>query len=163
MRRIPIETIEKYWRKTNTQSDEGVIFEKLKELYDRQPLLMMYLTAADKNALNEDERQLLYYLGSFVVHVLLKESPPIAEVTEEQWEKERDTNLKMLKFVGSEDTAENFHQSMGEVLEASGQPDLLCFVQDLLMNDLQCRKIIRKENVFRVFAHLKIVADCLRI
>ena len=161
MKKIPIETIEEYWLKINTQSDEGVIFTKLKYLYDRQPLLMGYLMFADKGSLNEDERQMMYYLGSFIVHVMLHESPLIPEVSEEAWEKTRGSNLRMLEFVASEDSAENFRRSMDDVLEAGTQPDLLRFALDLLMYDQQCQRSIREENVFRVFAHLKIAADCL--
>ena len=144
MNRIILETIEKYWRKINAQSDEGVIFEVLKELYDRQPLLMTYLTVADKNSLNEDERQMMYYLGSFVIHLMLHESSTIAEVTEEEWEKVRRSNLRMLEFVASEDSPKNFRRSMDDVIDTHNQTDLLRFILDLVMNDHSAKSILEK-------------------
>lgn len=161
MKKIPHEVVENYWLRINTKFDEGEIFRVLKGLYDRQQLIMMYLMVADKNSLNESEHQMLYYLGSFVVQVMLGESPETPEVTEEAWEKARGSNLKMLEFLASEDKAENFRRSMDDVIEANNQADLFRYVVELLMNDPECQRSIREENVWRLFTHLKIVIDCL--
>lgn len=161
MKRISFETVEKYWQKINTQPDEGAILSILKELYDQQPLIMVYLMAADKESLNEDEHQMMYYLGSFIAHVMLRESPPIAEVTEEQWENVRVSNLRMLEFLAKENNAENFRRSMDDVMEANNQAELFAFVEGVLMSDPECQRKVRKENTWRVFTHLKVVIDCL--
>ena len=161
MKRIPLHNIEVYWKQVNTQSNEGEIFNTLKKLYDEQSLIMSYLTVADKESLDENERQMLYYLGSFVVHVMLSESASLAEVSIEEWERVRSSNLKMLQFLASEDKAENFVRSMNDVIEASNQSELFRFVADRLMHDPHCQSSVREENVWRVFAHLKIVIDAL--
>lgn len=162
MKKISIAIIQRYWEEVNTQTDEGVIYRNLKLLNDQQPLIMVYLMVADKDSLNEEERQLLYFLGSFIAHVMLRESrfQPIAEVKEEQWEKARHTNIKLLEFLASEDKPENFFKSMDMVINASPQTDLLRFMTGLLMDDPLCRSA-REENVWRLFTHLKVVMDAL--
>lgn len=161
MQRISVEKVELYWLEVNTQSDEKIIHKNLKKLYDEQLLLMTWLTVVDKDSLTEDERHMVYYLGAFVVHVMLCESPIVAEVTEQLWDQVRGTNIKMLEFLATEDSPKSLIQSMHEVIEANQQKYLLRFMVELIMNDPQCQKLIREENVWRVFSHLKIVVDCL--
>lgn len=161
MKKIPAETAAKGWLEINAQSDQSVIADNLRGLYGRQPLLMTYLTVADKESLNEDERQMLYYLGSFVVRIMMAECPQALEVTEEQWQKARETNLAMLKFLSSENDAQNFRQSMDDVINAHHQSELFRLAVEILMRDPLCRQTIREENAWKLFTHLKIIIDCL--
>lgn len=54
MHKIPLETVLKYWRSKDRQS-EMEIYQTLKPLHLRQPLLMQYLQVADQDVLNEAE------------------------------------------------------------------------------------------------------------
>lgn len=161
MHKIPLETVVKYWRGKGGQ-DEMDIYQTLKPLHLRQPLLMQYLRVADQDVLNEDEHQTLYYLGSLVVQVMLEESLQIREVTEDQWERARWENLVLLERV--EETKEDpeiFKDFMDEMMSTHHQMDLFTFVGYALMNDPGLSGSIRPENVWRLFIHLKIVVDCL--
>ncbi len=161
MRTIPLETVLKYWRGKNGQN-ESDIYQTLKPLHLRQPLLMQYLRVADQDVLNEAEHQTLYFLGSLAVQVMLEEFLQVREVTEEQWERVRFENLALLERV--EETKEDpkiFKDFMDETMSAHHQMDLFAFVGYALINDPGFNNDVRPENVWRLFIHLKIVVDCL--
>ncbi|MBI5150727.1 MAG: hypothetical protein HZA28_08165 [Candidatus Omnitrophica bacterium] len=160
MRKIPLEIVLKYWRGKDRQSEKE-IYQTLKPLHLRQPLLMRYLMVADQDALNEEEHQMLYYLGSLAVQVMVEEFLQIREVTAEQWERVRFENLQSLERVETKEDPEIFKDFMDEMMSTHHQMDLFAFVGYALLNDSTLKDSIRPENVWRLFAHLKITIDCL--
>lgn len=161
IKKVPVEAVGKYWHAINSKQDHAAVYRNLKELHVNQPLIMTYLMVAEKNIMNEDERQALYYLGGFAARVLFDELAPIPEVTENEWDQARELNLKMIGFIGSELTPEDFIRSLQDVIITHRQSDLLAFVTELLMRDPLFARVIREDNVWRIFTHLKVVIDCL--
>ena len=104
---------------------------------------------------------MMYYLGSFIVRVMMGEFPAIPAVPEEVMIKARELNLSMLRFLGTEERPENFSNLIDDIIAAHPQPDLLRHVFDLLARDPHCRKGVRDENVWILFAQCKIVIDAL--
>ncbi len=159
---IPPETIAASWNRLNLLPKDA-FYPDLKRLHQRQPLLMRYLqlTDEDEKALNEKERQMLYYLGMFVVKVMLDEYPNLPEVTPELLTKVQDSNIEMLKFIEAEETADGHLDSVAEVIMANPQAPLLGTVYYALMNDPVFTEGVREENVWQLFVRLKIALDCL--
>jgi len=159
MSKIPLETILTYWQQMKLTFDKEAIYVSLKNCHTSQRLLMHYLLSAEKNILNEDEIQLLYYPGSFIVDVMIKENPNLDEVKIELWEKVRESNMDMMEFLSTEE-GEGMIRSLHDVIDANPQSELLRFVTDALMHDKTSQNI-REENIWRLLTHLKIVLDCL--
>ena len=158
--KIPHPTILTYWHRYQTRGPED-IQRSLKKLYDQQYPMMVYLMKAEGDSLNEAEHQMMYYLGTFIVEVVMGEFPTIPQVPEEMMAQARELNVNMLVFLGSEDRPENFHDSMNDIIDAHPQSDLLRFVVEYLMRDPACQESVREESVWILFGHLKIVIDAL--
>lgn len=123
--------------------------------------MMCYLMKVEGDALNEAEHQMMYYIGTFILEVVMGEFPAIPEVPEQEMLKAQDLNVSMLGFLGSEERPENFRGSMDEIIDTHPQSNLLRFVVEFLMRDPACQSDVREENVWILFAHLKIVLDAL--
>lgn len=158
--KIPHSTILTYWHKHQTRVPDD-IYQSLRKLHNQQYPMMCYLMKAEGDGLNEAEHQMMYYIGTFILEVVMGEFPTIPQVPEEVMLQARELNVSMLGFLGSEDRPQNFRSSMDDIIDTHPQSDLLRFVVEFLMRDPACQESVREENVWILFAHLKIVLDAL--
>ena len=157
---ISADVIDKYWQRMSARTNDEIAVS-LRSLHSRQPALMLYLMEADKENLADKERQYLYYLGCFIVEVMLAETPGIVKVEPDVIFTRREAGRNMLAFLGSAQSPEQFAFSMNAVIDAHPQADLFRYVVDICMENAPSYGV-RDENIWRLFAHLKITLDCLQ-
>ena len=158
--KIPLDTVLRYWRKHQAQTPDDM-FCSLRKLYAQQHAMMGYLMNAEGDSFNEAEHQMMYYIGSFIVGVMMQEFPAIPAAPEDLMLKARELNVSLLGYLGSEEEPENIRISMDDIIDTHPQSDLLRFVVEILMRDPEAQRSVREENVWYLFAHLKIVIDVM--
>lgn len=159
MRKIPIDSVKEYWRRHQARTPDD-IFSALHKLHDQQYAMMGYLMKAEGDSFNEAERETLYYLGTFIVYVMMQEFPEILPVPEDAMVKARELNVDLLGYLGSE-LPDNFRSSLDGIVAVHPQSDLLGFILKMLMYDPAMLKSVREEKVCYLFTHLKIVIDAM--
>ena len=160
MKKIPMDTVAKYWREHQDQTPDDT-FCSLRKLHDQQYAMMGYLMKAEGDSLNEAEHQMMYYVGSFIVGVMMREFPAIPAVPENLMLKARELNISLLGYLESEERPQDFCISMNGIIDAHPQSDLLRFIMEILMRDPTIQRSVREEKVWHLFAHLKIVIDAM--
>jgi hypothetical protein len=161
MEKITKAVIDGYWTQYGARTKAEDIHRHLEELHKRQPLLMEYAMLAEKDGLQDSEREILYYLSGFCIDVITSEFRQIPEISAGECDSSRKANIDMLGFLMTEYDADYFVGSLNNIIEANPQPDLLRFIVQYLMKDKYCQTHIRAEKVWIVFTHIKIIIDCL--
>jgi len=160
MKKIPLDTVLQYWRKHQAQTPDDM-FCSLRKLYAKQHAMIGYLMKAEGDSFNEAEHQTMYYVGSFIVYVMMQEFPAIPAVPEDLMLEARKLNVSLLGYLGSEERPEDVLISMNDIIDAHPQSDLLRFILEILMRDPEVQRSVREQKVWYLFAHLKIVIDAM--
>jgi hypothetical protein len=155
---IPAEVVERTWQSVAALSPrEG---QKLIErMTKEQPVILAYLMAVDSDIFNDDERQTLLYLGVVVWQIMLQGIRPLPKVTEKTLDKAEAKNLKMAEYLQSE-TEAGFEEATRKIIGSYGQPEVLRYVVEAIMEDTEESSPIREENKGIMFLDLKTVIDC---
>jgi len=155
---ISAEVVERTWQSVAALSPrEG---QKLIErMTKEQPVILAYLMAIDSDIFNDDERQTLLYLGVVVWQIMLQGIRPLPKVTEKTLDKAEAKNLKMAEYLQSE-TEAGFEEATRKIIGSYGQPEVLRYVVEAIMEDTEESSPIREENKGNMFLDLKTVIDC---
>ena len=70
-----------------------------------QPVILAYLMAVDDDILNQEEREVLLFLGVVVWQVMLRGNRPLPKVTEKTLAEAEATNLRMAEYLRGETKA----------------------------------------------------------
>ncbi len=158
MNPISTEIVEATWQKiSNLSVREG---RKLAELMGQeQPIVTAYLLAVDSDTFNEEERELLFYLG-LVIWQMMKQgdsSPP--RVTEAMIEQAEAANVQLVEsLIGATDAE---HETrLAALLTTYSQPHVLRYVVEALMESDEPGEV-RDEYRGIMMLDLKTVIDCL--
>ena len=82
MDQITSEIVEETWKRMAAMS--GREAQELAKLFvKQQPVVASYLLVVDSDVLNQDERQLLFYLGTVVWQMMSQGKTPLPTVTED--------------------------------------------------------------------------------
>lgn len=83
MQTISEATVERTWKKMAqlTDADLQQVVERMEK---EQPEIMAFLMAADYDAFNQDERELVFYLGMVVWEMMRQGTPRPQQVSEER-------------------------------------------------------------------------------
>jgi len=101
MEQITSEIVEATWKRMAAMSRREA--QRLAELFQKQqPIVVSYLLAVDSDILNQDERQLLFYLGTVIWQMMSQGKTPLPTVTEDALFKADDTNIKMAEYLQGE-------------------------------------------------------------
>lgn len=161
MKPIPKKIVEETWQKLGQISFPEVP-KLVDELKNKQPLLLAYLLAVDHDILNEDERELLLYLGINIWKMMSKGDKPLKEVTEKSLKENEKNNESMVKYIADEP---DFDKTVINIAENYNQKEILMYVIEALMENepdedgTYCD--IRDEYIGAMFMSLKTVIDCL--
>jgi len=99
-----------------------------------QPVVLAYLLAVDHDFLNQDERELLLYLGVAVWRMMCRGGCRSATVTEELLDRvERRKEKELKRLVGQ--GPEALDRAPRDLLIRSRQPELLRYVVEALMEE----------------------------
>ncbi len=158
MNPIPSEVVEKTWKKVGSMSPlQGQ--KIINQMSKQQPVILAYLLAAGGDLLNEDERELLLYLGVVVWQIMLQGNASLPKVTEKTLDKAERKNMKMLeRFPGK--PFDQMEKGVEEMLRNYNQREVLKYVVEALMEEPEEGCFIREENKGIMMVFLKTVIDC---
>ena len=161
MEPISASIVEKTW-KAQARMNPSVINNVIQKFSERQPMMLAYLMAMGDNMLNENERELLLYLGTAVWQMMEKGGKQLRTVTESELENFEDQNFKMLEYLENEPD-EDFNRTVGKIIEGYEQKEVLRYVVEALFEGEEEEDIpsIRKDFIGQIFIFLKIIIDCL--
>ena len=125
----------------------------------QQPLVLAYLLATGHKTLNQDERELLLYIGTVIWQIMLQGSKPLIEVTKDALDKAEKANIKMLEYLDGESEA-GFMNTLRRVVNNYPQPEVLKYVVEALMEEPEEGCLIRDENKGYILIYLKTIIDC---
>lgn len=157
MKPVSSDIVEKTWKKTGEMSPQAT--QKMIDIMStEQPLIFAYLMAVGNDILNQDERELLLYLGIVVWQIMAQKDTPLPEITEEILDDVEESNMKMLKYL--EDESDSFIDTMEKMINDYSQPEVLKYVVEALMEEPEEGCLIRDENKGIMAIYLKTVIDC---
>lgn len=125
-----------------------------------QPFILTYLMAIDNVILNQDERELLFYLGVVVWQIMSQGSTPLPKVTQETLDEVEESNTKMLEYLEGESET-SFIETVETIVKNYNQPEVLRYVIEALMEESDEESLIRDEYKGIMMINLKTVIDCL--
>lgn len=129
------------------------------QFVNEQPMVSTYLMAVDGDVFNEDERELLFYLGTVVWQMMAQGDAPLPRVTEQALARAENANVAMLQTL-AEVSDQEAHTAMARLLHEYAQPHVFKYVVGALMESAQ-EEGIREENLGVMMMDLKTVIDCL--
>ncbi len=124
----------------------------------QQPLVLAYLMATGHDILNQDERELLLYLGMVVWQIMNQGTKSLPEITEKILDKAEDSNMKMLEYLDDESES-GFIDTLEKIINNYNQPEVLRYVVEALVEEPKEESVIRDENIGIMMIFLKTVID----
>ena len=115
--------------------------------------------AAGHDILNQDEQELLLYMGSNVWKMMSQGEKSLPEVTEKILHQVEKNNYKMLDYLDCESEVE-FSETVGEIISNYNQPEILRYIVDSLFEEDEEGVEIRDEMRGMIAIYLKTVIDC---
>ncbi len=138
--------------------DESAIEALIDRIAEEQPFLFAYLVTMGEGDLNEDEQELLLYLGLAVWQMLSRGEQPLSQVSESDLDRLEQENMRLIESL-SGDTEAEFLQKAQSMLKDYAQPAILSFVLESVMEEES--EVLRPSNRGIVIVFLKIMIDCL--
>lgn len=126
-----------------------------------QPVILAYLMAAGDDLFNQEERELLLYLGVVIWLIMTNGKTGLKKISERTLEKIEDTNFKMIEYLEGEPDG-NFARTVELIYGNYNQPAVLKYAVESLMESMEeDEALIRNENLGMMLIYLKVVIDCL--
>ena len=95
---IPLEVVEKTWKKIS-KMPLGESPKLINLMRKQQSVVLAYLLAAGHKTLNQDEQELLLYMGIVVWQIMLQGSNPLIKATKSALDEAEKANIKMLEYL----------------------------------------------------------------
>ena len=158
MNTISAQIVNKIWRQTADMSpfDAPKLVNKFAK---RQPIIIAFLMAAGHDAFNQNERELLLYLGINIWKIMSQGEAPIPKITEKMLEKCENNNYKLLDYLDGE-TAAGYQRAIELIFENYHQTEILKYVVEALFEENDDDVNIRDNMKGLMMLHLKTVLDC---
>jgi hypothetical protein len=159
MNKISAESVEKAYAAVcglNEQEAYRLSYDFQKD----QPLLVAYLTAVDTGILNQEERELLFYLGTIVWKIMSAENNNLPGADEEYLLSLEDSNQKITDSLRTTDSVK-FAEVVKKLLIECLQPEVLRYVIAVLMDEDNAENAVRDENLGIIMVNLKTVIEYL--
>jgi hypothetical protein len=160
MDRIPTDVVEAMWdRMAELPASEAPGLVKAFE--EQQPAVLAYLMAAEGDELNQEERELLLFLGLTVWQIMTQGTTAPPFVSAEMLQAAETRNLDWLESLEQKANAHEDEAGIAMVTSYA-QPDVLRGVLEALMEeDTGDPGLIRDESKGLLLLSLKTVIDCL--
>jgi len=158
MEPIPLEVVERTWRKMS-KMPLGESSKLINLMRKQQPLVLAYLLAAGHKTLNQDERELLLYIGIVVWQIMLQGNRPLIKDTKDTLDKAEKANIKMLEYLEGESEAD-FIETTKKIISNYPQPEVLRYVVEALMEETEEDSVITDKGKVIMMIYLKTVTDC---
>lgn len=161
MESISAQAVEKTWKRVASLSPRGA-HKLIQQMTKEQPVVVAYLLAVDHDLFNDDERQLLLYVGVVIWQIMSQGAQPLNVVAETVLDTAEANNVKMAEYLQGE-TQEGFLQATRTMISNYNQPEVLKYVVEAIMEEPEERCIIRDENRGIMLLDLKTVIDCFDV
>jgi len=158
MERIPAEVVERTWRRIGEMTPDDAP-DLVGDMQNEQSLLLSYLMTVGEEEFNEEERELLLYLGIVVWQIMKAGFPPPPPVSGSVLDSVERRNLAMLDYLQSE-PEQDFEHTVRTIFEHYNQTEVLKYVLESIMED-EGAAIVRDENKGLFLYFLKNVIDSL--
>ncbi len=157
MNPISAQVVEQTWQRiAGLSAREGrALGEKF---VTEQPIVTAYLMGVDHDLFNEDERELLFYLGAVVWQIMLQGDKPLPRVTEQMIEEAENANLAMMASL-SDASDEDTYAAVARLMSEYPQREVFRYVIETLAESAQDEGI-RQDNLGVMMIDLKTVIDC---
>jgi len=160
MEPISPEIVEKTWKKMAQMSSPQETQKMVTLMSKKQPFILAYLMAVGSDIFNQDERELLFYIGMNVWQMMFQGSTPLPKIKGKILDKTEKANMKMIEHLKDKADIE-FIDSVEKIINNYSQPELLKYVIEALMEETEEGCQIRDENIGIMAIYLKTVIDCL--
>jgi len=125
----------------------------------KQPSVLAYLMAVEHDLLNQDERELILYLGVLVWQIMSQGNKPLPKITEDTLFEMDDSNKKMLEYL-MDQSETGFNEVVETMSKNYNQQNVLKYVIEALFEEPEEDCNIREENMGIIFISLKTIIDC---
>lgn len=161
METLSAEIVETTWRKMAAMPLDEMP-ELMERLENEQPEIMAFLMAIDADLLNQDERELLFYLGMVVWQIMRQGTPRPKRVSVKHLE-ELITRTEQIVETFMNESAGDFMVTMSRAIKAHHQIHVLRYVVEALFEVDEDAEYtaMREEMKGVVFKNLKIVLEAL--
>jgi len=161
MQPISEEIVERTWKKLAAMPSDDIpkLLEKMEK---EQPEIMAFLMAIDHDVLNQDERELLFYLGMVVWQMMREGTPRPKRVSAERLDELVVSTAKIVESFMTE-SAGDFMAVMARMFKDHHQINVLRYIVEALF-ELEAdaeHTAAREEMKGVVFKNLKIVLEAL--
>ncbi len=161
MQTISEEIVERTWRKMAAMPSQDMpkLLEKMEK---EQPEIMAFLMAIDHDMLNQDERELLFYLGMVVWQIMREGTPRPKRVSAQRLDELVVSTAKIVESFMTESPGD-FMAVMARMFKDHHQINVLRYIVEALF-ELEAdaeRTEAREEMKGVVFKNLKIVLEAL--
>jgi len=164
MQRISAEIVERTWQKLAGMNPAEAI-TIVEEAGKKQPAVLAYLMGVGGDDFDQEEREIMLYIGLVVWKIMTGGNPSMPEISLEDLETAEDANFDMLENLGGEST-DDFVSMIDNMLSRYNQPEVLKYVVEALMEGDEGEMAMEiddeeEDNRGFMLIYLKTVVDCL--
>jgi hypothetical protein len=159
MDRISAESVEKAYAAICSLTEQEA-YHLSYDFQKVQPLLVAYLTVVDSEILNQEERELLFYLGAVVWKIMSSENKKTPGTNEDRLLSIEAANQKIADSLRTTDSVK-FAEVIKTLLKECRQPEVLRYVIAALMDEDNAENSVRDENLGIIILDLKTVIEYL--
>lgn len=153
--------VERTWKKmAHMPLDE--VPQMVKRLEKEQPEILAFLMAADYEVLNQDERELLLYLGITIWEMMRQGTPRPQRIGEKRLDRFIERTDQMAEYLMGE-SPEDFEDVVEKIFKGHNQINVLRYAVEALfeMHDDDENAGVREEMKGLLFMSLKTVVEAL--
>lgn len=155
---ISPEIVEKTWQAMSlTPPDE---FPKIiNQMIAEQPIILTYLMTVGEDVYNQEEREMMLYLGVVIWKIMSQGEKPLKSISSELLDEIEEENFE--HFESIENAPEiDFIDLAASFSSKCEQPEVLRYVIEALMEESETSGEIQEKNRGITMLYLKIVIDC---
>jgi hypothetical protein len=130
------------------------------ELGQVQPYILTYLMATGSDILDDEEREILLFMGLMVWKLVISQVNSIPEISGEELSECEEKNLNMLEYLAGE-PEEEFFITVEKIMNKYHQSEMLRYCIDRIMEEPESENIKENDNIGMIVIYLKSVIDCL--
>jgi hypothetical protein len=154
---ISAQVVEQTWQRiAGLSAREGR--ELGEKFVTEQPIVTAYLMGVDHDLFNEDERELLFYLGAVIWQIMSQGDKPLPRVTEQMIEDAERANVAVIESL-QDASDEDAYAVIGQMLREYPQPEVFRYIISALSESANDEGI-RQDLLGVMMIDLKTVIDC---
>jgi hypothetical protein len=160
MQTLSEEIVERTWQQM-TQMPLLEAPQMVERLEKEQPEILAFLMAADYEVLNQDERELLLFLGMTIWEMMRHGTPRPRRVGEQRMEQFIERSGQMAEYLMDE-SPEDFEDAVEKIFQGHNQINVLRYAVEALFEMEEDEDSgVREEMKGLIFMNLKTVVEAL--